>query len=588
MSETTSNHAANRRRPSPHESAHAQLSGPARCFTRAITAGRRGVWRVGLGLLVAGAWLAWVSVASGAERVYWANYAHNKISYANADGTGAGGDLNTTGATVSAPLGTAVDPATGRIYWANSGASKISYANLDGSGGGDLDTSGATVSDPLGLTVDPSNGRVYWANYDNNSIGYANADSSGGGGDVNTSGATVFGPYGVAVDPTGGRIYWANYVANSIAYANLDGSGGSDLNTTGAVVNGPNGVAFNPGDGRVYWANSSADSISYARVDVAGLGGTLNTAGATTNQPDGVAIDPVGGRVYWGSSTLSYAQLDGLGGGDLATTGATTGFKSTPSVVAAPVGAGAPVISGRSIVGMTLSCSKGSWAPDQPSSFYYRSPLRYAYTWSRDGAPIPGQTASTITPEAAGTYVCAVTGSNPAGATTQTSAPQIVSAAPPGQSSSGSPNQPPGAPGAPGTALSISRIRQAHATWVTRKVNPSPHDRNPPPYGTTFELQLNLASHLTLTFTGRRAGHRVSGRCRATTHRNRHAPACTRVVRFGSLIISRSAGRAQIRFYGQLDNRRLPAGRYTLTVTATAPDQHARVRTISFTIASVA
>ena len=53
--------------------------------------------------------------------------AMNKISFANLNGSG-GGDLVTTGATVSSPTGAAVDPAAGRIYWANLGASgKISY-----------------------------------------------------------------------------------------------------------------------------------------------------------------------------------------------------------------------------------------------------------------------------------------------------------------------------------------------------------------------------------------------------------------------------------------------------------------------------
>ncbi|HTU87262.1 MAG TPA: Ig-like domain repeat protein [Solirubrobacteraceae bacterium] len=48
---------------------------------------------------------------------------------------------------------------TGRIYWANLGNNTISYANLDGSGaGGELDTLGATLSRPEGpaLLVAPS------------------------------------------------------------------------------------------------------------------------------------------------------------------------------------------------------------------------------------------------------------------------------------------------------------------------------------------------------------------------------------------------------------------------------------------------
>jgi hypothetical protein len=69
----------------------------------------------------------WVSAAGAADSVYWANYAGDKISYANADGSGAGGDVNTTGATVFGPNRVAVDPTGGRIYWSNLVAGGIAY-----------------------------------------------------------------------------------------------------------------------------------------------------------------------------------------------------------------------------------------------------------------------------------------------------------------------------------------------------------------------------------------------------------------------------------------------------------------------------
>ena len=613
MAGTTSNHAAKLGRSSRHDSGvagprkrvrflsrrghRAAASCRAACgvcgvsfidtaFGRFAAGPRGGARRVGLGLLAAlGVWLAWVSVASASERVYWTNYAGNTLSYASVDGSGGAGELNTTGAVMGQPAGVAVDPATGRIYWANFAAETISYANLDGSGGDDLNTSGAMVDEPAGLAVDPANGRVYWDNDGTNTISYANADGSGGAGELNTTGATINAPSGITVDPAGGRVYWDND-ANTISYANLDGSGGGNIDTSGATVDEPFGIAFNPGDGRVYWTNAPDSTLDYARVDAPGLGGTLPLTGVN---PIGLAIDPVAERAYWTDGEgIAYAGLDVGGGAQIDTTGATTAEPTFLVLVAPPVGVGAPVLTGGSVLGMTLSCSKGSWAPDQPSSFYYRSPFSYTYTWFRDGAPIPGQTASTIATAASGTYACAVTGSNTAGAATQTSAPHTVSPLPPSASPAGSPNPPPAAPGARGTALSIGPIRQAHVRWVTRRLHPSPADRKPPPYGTTFAFQLDLPAHLTLTFTGERAGRWVNGRCRAATDRNRHAAGCTYTERFGSLITNRSAGRAQIRFYGHLENRQLPAGRYTLTVTATAPNQQARVRTISFTIANIA
>jgi DNA-binding beta-propeller fold protein YncE len=76
----------------------------------------------------------------------------------------------------------------------------------------------------------------------------------------------------------------------------------------------------------VYWANGGNNTISFARLDGSG-GGDLPTTGATVAGPRGVALDPAAGRIYWantGNNTISFASLDGSGGGgDLATTGAT-------------------------------------------------------------------------------------------------------------------------------------------------------------------------------------------------------------------------------------------------------------------------
>ncbi len=72
------------------------------------------------------------------------------------------------------------------------------------------------------------------------------------------------------------------------------------------------------GADRVYWGNGN-DTISYANLDGSGGGGQLDLSGATPSGPRGVAIDPAAGRIYWanqGNDTISYANLDGSGGGD--------------------------------------------------------------------------------------------------------------------------------------------------------------------------------------------------------------------------------------------------------------------------------
>jgi hypothetical protein len=93
---------------------------------------------------------------------------------------------------------------------------------------------------------------------------------------------------------------------------------------------------------RLYWANAGGgvSKISFANLDGSG-GGNLDTTGAsTTCCPEGAAIDAAAGRIYWGNDgtqRISFANLDGSGGGDLDTTGATV---DSPYSVAIDTGAG--------------------------------------------------------------------------------------------------------------------------------------------------------------------------------------------------------------------------------------------------------
>ena len=91
-----------------------------------------------------------------------------------------------------------------------------------------------------------------------------------------------------------------------------------------------NGAATAHGADRVFWANNvpdeqGGDKISFANLDGTG-GGDLDTDGATVNRPMGLALDPAAGRVYWSNCCelprgISFADLNGSGGGDLDTTG---------------------------------------------------------------------------------------------------------------------------------------------------------------------------------------------------------------------------------------------------------------------------
>ncbi len=97
---------------------------------------------------------------------------------------------------------------------------------------------------------------------------------------------------------------------------------------------------------RVYWANTGGfggvgpEGISYANLDGSG-GADLNTAGATVNTSVGAAVDSAAGRIYWpnaNGTVISFAALNGSGGGDLSTSGAT---------VSGPVGTAVDPAAGR-------------------------------------------------------------------------------------------------------------------------------------------------------------------------------------------------------------------------------------------------
>jgi Low-density lipoprotein receptor repeat class B len=73
---------------------------------------------------------------------------------------------------------------------------------------------------------------------------------------------------------------------------------------------------------RIYWGNYNGNTISWANLDGSG-GGALATGAATDFGPMGMAVDSARGRIYWANwglgpngdgKTISYANLDGSGG----------------------------------------------------------------------------------------------------------------------------------------------------------------------------------------------------------------------------------------------------------------------------------
>jgi hypothetical protein len=153
---------------------------------------------------------------------------------------------------------------------------------------------------------------------------------------------------------------------------------------------------------------------------------------------------------------IRYAPL--AGGGPATTlyppsTSSTQGASlvSALAVLRPPLGAGPPAISSavRSLdegppppwpppdwgfggahtgqLGRKLSCSPGTWAPDQPGFHLYQAPRSFVYQWRLDGTDIGGATGDEYTASTPGSYTCRVTASNRAGSATQTSAAVRVS-----------------------------------------------------------------------------------------------------------------------------------------------------------------
>lgn len=242
-------------------------------------------------------------------------------------------------------LGATGASAADSIYWTNyNSVESVSVANLDGSGAGrDLFTSiagrGGTVNAPAGLALDPANGLAYWTNT-NSKVTRGSLDGCDAAATCATDiyplpagGPEVTAPGGPALDLAHGLMYWMNSTG-TLLRASLDGSGAISqaINTAGASAlgaGGAGGLVIDPRTSRIYWTSddfANPGKISWANLDGSG-GGDLNTTGATVDRPWGIAIDTATNRAYWSSyegadgniGAISWANLDGTGGGDLYT-----------------------------------------------------------------------------------------------------------------------------------------------------------------------------------------------------------------------------------------------------------------------------
>jgi hypothetical protein len=136
--------------------------------------------------------------------------------------------------------------------------------------------------------------------------------------------------------------------------------------------------------------------------------GTSSPAGDGSYHPSGSFSPPAAGHYWW------YASYGGDGGNSAAASACGAGM---PGInVAASTSSGGPPrptsppqVTGPGTAGSTLSCSTGRWSP---------TPTSYAYSWNRDGTPIPGATGDTYVVnqlDEGSTLTCTVVASDQAG-----------------------------------------------------------------------------------------------------------------------------------------------------------------------------
>jgi DNA-binding beta-propeller fold protein YncE len=374
--------------------------------------------------------LAAAPPAMAANSIFWPNL-NGPISFASLGG--GGGNLAEPALN---PSGIAVDPATNTMYWVNGNAVNggIPFFNLTTGSTGTLSIGSATVNKVFGLAVDPVANRIYWANQNSPSISFANLDGSGGG-ELATGSAPLQRPAAVAIDPAANRIYWVEQQAGTISYTSLDDTGsGGNISLFPPAMDMPAGIAIDAAAGKIYWVNRGNSIYSSDLNGDAASVVNVTPPGSVVNCPVGIALDPAQSRMYWANQCVPgiiragiwAANLNGSDPAQVNTTGATVANPEFPILLGAPVGSFIPAIAASSGLPQTLTCSRGTWASDLVGSFLYQAPASLSYSWADNGVPIQGATTPSISAKSAGSYACAVTATNFAGSTQQTSAPYVI------------------------------------------------------------------------------------------------------------------------------------------------------------------
>jgi hypothetical protein len=143
---------------------------------------------------------------------------------------------------------------------------------------------------------------------------------------------------------------------------------------------------------------------------------------------------------------------------------------------------------------------------------------------------------------------------------------------------------------APPPKPSVGSIKASHKTFADGNklatIAKKHKQPKPPPIGTTFTFKLNTAATLKLSFAQQLKGRKVKRKCVAQTKHNQHDRSCKLSKSDGTITLNGRPGTDKISFQGRVSkHKKLGAGTYTLTITATNSSGKSRGRSVTFTIA---
>jgi hypothetical protein len=386
----------------------------------------------------------------------------------------------------------AVDSTTGRLYWAgqtNPSNPVVSSADnrgfvravsaSDGTSVGMTAWGTSTTGNVVDLTIDPLTQTAYWSGTEGASNFLQSGTIGGASLPVGTVASSPASSLNLALNPANGRLITGQSVATNGSNVTLQQYTVSTMASPTSYSNisanqrGITSIVTNLTGSRGYWTycNAKINVFGVGCMDSSGgtgvAGDVYEKSGLAGNPASNLAMAEFGltALAVDGSGCLIYANTNGdiKRSSSIASCTQTTLLLGAGHpiaslwIVESPSTTGNPTVSGSGVTNSPLTCNDATWAADVPGARLSRMPGSRTYTWQRDGVTVASASTSTHTPTTAGSYTCAITGTNVAGsgasgtsAALAVTAPAIPVAAP----SSGSATSVPSAPSTPTAARS--------------------------------------------------------------------------------------------------------------------------------------